>query len=208
MNTDTFFIAIAILSSSFIGSWHCAAMCGPIASIISRRESLYLYHSGRGLGYIFLGLAGGYTGSFFLTNEFHSVRIVAGLIFTLLLVVMGVQTFRGVQVFRAPQTPWVHAQFTKPTSGFALGLLSIFLPCGWLYSYVMAAVATRSPWGGSLLMALFWVAGLPALSALPLAMKKTLQVAPKRKQAIAGIVLTLAGLYSLVSFYFISSHSH
>jgi len=208
MKTETLFVALAILGSSFWGSWHCAAMCGPIASVAARRNSLWLYHLGRGVGYALLGGLGGLLGSFFLSSEFQSIRAIAGLVFGGVLIVMGIQTFRGMREWRTPKLPWIHSYFTAQTPGFLLGILSIFLPCGWLYSYVLAAAATQSPYSGSLLMILFWVAGLPALSAISLFMKKTIQVAPQRKQLMAGVVLTVAGLYSLVSFYFISPHCH
>lgn len=208
MKTDALFVALAVLGSSFWGSWHCAAMCGPIASIAARRNSLCLYHLGRGLSYVLLGVLGGFVGSFFFSSEFKTVRVVAGLVFASVLISMGVQTFRGRQVLQAPKFPWLHYYFTRQAPGFVLGVLSIFLPCGWLYSYVLAAVATRSAWAGALLMLLFWLAGLPALSAISIFMKSAIQIAPKRKQVMAGIVLTVAGVYSLISFYFMSGHSH
>lgn len=208
MKTDIVLISLAILGSSFWGSWHCAAMCGPMASLAARRKSLSAYHIGRGLGYVLLGVLGGYIGSFFLTNEFQFVRVAGGIFFACLLILMGIQTWRGNQSWISPQFKFLHSLFNRQQSGFFMGLLSLFLPCGWLYTYVLAAVTTQSAWTGGYIMALFWVAGLPALSALSLFMKKTIQVAPERKKMIAGMVLVCAGLYSLISFYFLNSHHH
>lgn len=208
MTTDTLFVALAILGSSFWGSWHCAAMCGPIASIAAERHTLWLYHFGRGLSYVLLGALGGFWGSMFLSSEFQVIRTIAGLIFACTLIFMGIQTFKGTRNGRGPSWTWLHSNYTKQTPSFILGALSIFLPCGWLYSYALASVATRSAYAGALLMLLFWVAGLPALSAISLFTKKMIHVAPKRKQIVAGVILTLAGLYSLVSFYFIPAHFH
>ncbi|MNL30529.1 hypothetical protein D3C87_1522690 [compost metagenome] len=82
-------------------------------------------------------------------------------------------------------------------------MMTAFLPCGWLYTYVMAAVATRSPWAGLLVMSLFWLGGLPALSALPTMLKGGLAKAGLRQQKIGGAILVFAGLYSIASFFFL-----
>lgn len=58
-------LALTILSSSFFGSWHCAAMCGPVASVLSQRGSLIPYHLGRLISYVTLGLFAGALGQFF-----------------------------------------------------------------------------------------------------------------------------------------------
>ena len=208
MTTDAYLLAAAILSSSFIGSWHCAAMCGPIACVAAKNKSLGLYHLGRGLSYATMGALGGYLGSFLLTSEYETVRAIAGFLFAAILVVLGLLTLSGRKFPRVPRMTWMSKHFNKRTPSFYLGLLSVFLPCGWLYSYVFAAAATRSPWAGALTMALFWLAGLPALSALSVFMRKSIQLAPQKTQVLAGLVLVGAGLYSLFSFYFLTSHCH
>lgn len=208
MKTDSLFIILAILGSSFWGSWHCAAMCGPIASLAAQRNSLVSYHLGRGLSYILIGAFGGFLGSFLNLSEFQTVRLIAGFLFALILIFMGLQTLRGQTGLQTPKLASIHRYLSRSSPGFFMGFLSIFLPCGWLYSYFLAAVATRSPQTGSLLMLLFWIGGLPALSAVSMAMKKTIQGAPERKRKIAGAVLVAAGLYSLYSFYFLTASGH
>ena len=47
--------------------------------------------------------------------------------------------------------------------GYALGLFSTLLPCGWLYTYVALAAATAHPISGSILMGFFWIGTLPIL---------------------------------------------
>jgi uncharacterized protein len=202
MSTESLFAIFAVLLSSFWGSWHCAAMCGPIASLAAHRNSLWHYHLGKGLTYTLLGALSGYLGSFLLSNDFYLIRTIAGFVFAGILVFMGIQSFRGIQNFRPAQFSWIHSRYTRKTPGFVLGALSIFLPCGWLYTYIFASAATRSSWSGALLMLLFWMAGIPALSAISIYMKKSIQVAPRKKQLIAGLVLTIAGIYSLTSFFY------
>jgi hypothetical protein len=93
--------------------------------------------------------------------------------------------------------------YNPKRSAVMLGLLSVFLPCGWLYTYVLAAIASRSATAGALILFLFWLGGLPALSVLPKYLEKSLAISNLKKQRIAGLLLITAGLYSLVSFYFI-----
>lgn len=207
MTTQNLFLSFAILASSFWGSWHCAAMCSPIASLMAKKNSLWSYHLGRGFSYTVLGALGGYLGSFFLQNDFYYVRIVSGALFAIILFFMGVQMLRGKKITPFKLT-WLHSYYTKQAPGFVLGLLSIFLPCGWLYNYVLAATATQSPASGALVMSLFWLGGLPSLSAISLFMKKTIQMSPLKKQKLAGFVLVFASLYSVMSFYFLSSSCH
>lgn len=202
MNTEAAFICLAILTSSFWGSWHCAIMCGPIASVMAKKNSLVSYHLGRGLSYSIIGLLGGYLGSYFLKSEFHFVRIGSGILMAAFLCLLGFQIISGKRSTLGPNIKWIHSYLNGTKSGFVIGLLSVLLPCGWLYSYVLAATATQSATAGALVMILFWAAGLPAMSAFSLVVKQSIRQAPIRHQKVAGFVLVIAGLYSVASFFY------
>jgi sulfite exporter TauE/SafE len=178
-------------------------MCSPVASIASQKGALWSYHLGRGISYISLGALGGLFGSYFLASELHSVRLYSGILFALILIIFGVRTYRGHKNFVSMNSRWLHSFYNARTPVLALGLLTVFLPCGWLYSYMLAAAATQSVLGGSLIMGLFWLGGLPALSSVSLLMGKTIHLAPAKKQKLASLVLISAGLYTLGSFYFL-----
>lgn len=201
--TPTLVLALGILSSSFFGSWHCAGMCGPIASLMSTRKNLGAYHVGRLISYTALGVLAGALGQFFLSSQFITLRWISAVLLAVLLVASGFSFIFPHWGLRLPQ---IHSLIKKiqtfhiGRSGFAVGLLTIFLPCGWLYTYVMAAIASRSPWAGGLTLFLFWLGGLPTLSALPFMVRKTIQSAGLRHQRIAGVILIIAGLYSIISF--------
>lgn len=203
MNSETLMVGLAILGSSFWGSWHCAAMCSPIASLMAQRRSLGSYHLGRGISYVGLGAFGGFLGSYFLASDLYSVRLYSGILFAAILLFLGFQAYRGKKTFFAPNFHGLHAFFGRRPPGIVLGLLSAFLPCGWLYSYVLAAAATQSVMAGAMVLGLFWVAGLPALSSIPLVLGKSIRLAPAKKQRISALVLVFAGLYTLMSFYFL-----
>lgn len=207
MSSQTLLLSLAILSSSFWGSWHCATMCSPIASLAAVKKSLWLYHLGRLLSYVTIGAVGGYLGSFFLTNELYLVRIFTGVFFAIIVLWLGIQSVRGKNKFLSFNFKWLHFIFKPSTPVFLIGLLSVFLPCGWLYSYVLAGAATRSISSGMIVMSLFWLGGLPALSSVSMFVRKSVNLAPEKKQKISGYILVFAALYALGSFYFLPAHS-
>ncbi|QDK38402.1 sulfite exporter TauE/SafE family protein [Bdellovibrio sp. NC01] len=206
---STLIIAVSILSSSFLGSWHCAGMCGPIASLMAQRKGLVWYHLGRLLSYVALGILAGSLGQFFLNSDFIFLRYVSAFLFSFMLIFMGLRWL--APRFALKYMPRIQGHFLFQflhriqkfhlnQSAFIVGLLTALLPCGWLYTYVTAAIATRSPFAGAMIMSLFWLGGMPALSALPTMVRKTIQSAPIPQQRVAGGVLILAGLYSVFSF--------
>lgn len=207
---STLLLAAGIISSSFFGSWHCAGMCGPVATLMSARKSLWSYHLGRLISYSLLGLLAGSLGQFFLTSDFIILRWISAILLALILIISGSTLILPAHWrARLSSLSWSHRIFSLikrlqafhiGRSGFAVGLLTALLPCGWLYTYVTAAIATKSPWAGALTLSLFWLGGLPALSAVPMMVRQSIQAAGLRQQRIAGGVLVVAGLYSLISF--------
>ncbi|MGZ3769974.1 MAG: sulfite exporter TauE/SafE family protein [Bdellovibrio sp.] len=211
MNTSALVLAVGIVSASFFGSWHCAGMCGPIATLMSTRKNLWSYNIGRLLSYTLMGCAAGGLGQFFLNSDFIALRWISTVVLALVLLGTGLNLiFPQFFLRKLELWQWSHKILTVVKklqafhlghSGFVVGLLTALLPCGWLYTYVLAAIATRSAWGGALTLSLFWLGGLPTLSAVPFMIRKTVQTAGLRQQRIAGVVLLISGLYSLSSFF-------
>lgn len=210
-NQATQLTAIAILLSSFLGSLHCTAMCGPIAGNLYQRKKIGWYHLGRLISYTSLGAISGLIGNFFLNSEFIQWRIIAVITMSLILIISGVNQFfpklmyqfsslsRLIQLINR-LTKNIHViQFQWPA--LIIGLLTIMLPCGWLYTYVIAASSTQSPYAGALVMFLFWLGGLPAVSAVPMMLEKTINIHLIERRKIAGAILILSGIYSILAFY-------
>lgn len=205
-------MAFGILASSFFGSWHCAGMCGPIASLMANRKELFTYNLGRLIAYTGLGVLGGSLGQFFLKNQFVTLRILSALVFAALLIVMGLKSLYPhffTKYFFLEKLPRLNHFFKKARkfhlnqSGLMVGCMTALLPCGWLYTYVSAAIATQSPWAGALIMLLFWLGGIPALAVLPQMVRKSIRAAPFQQQKVAGFILIGAGLYSIFSFFYL-----
>ncbi|UOF01566.1 sulfite exporter TauE/SafE family protein [Bdellovibrio reynosensis] len=211
MNTSLI-LALGIISSSFIGSWHCAGMCGPIASLMSTRKTLWSYHLGRMISYIVLGVMAGFFGNIFLKSQFVELRWISAILLSGFLFVSGTALlFPKLQIYLSQFSVSHFAlklikklqAFHLKRSGVVVGLLTALLPCGWLYTYVMAAVATQSPESGGLTMLLFWLGGLPVLCTVPLMVRSTINSAGLNQKRIAGGILIAASIYSLISFFYL-----
>lgn len=208
-------LAIGILSTSFFGSWHCAAMCSPIACLMGERKSLFSYHMGRLVSYVSLGVLAGGVGQLLLASEYSWLRTASAVLFAFVLFSMGFRLIAPRWGYKLLPKVDAHGlikafrqlrKFHLNQSGFVVGLLTGLLPCGWLYTYVTAAVALQNPVMGGALMFLFWVGGLPALAILPSMIQKGLKQIPLRQQRIAGSILVIASMYSLWSFFYFPHH--
>jgi sulfite exporter TauE/SafE len=85
----------------------------------------------------------------------------------------------------------------KNIQGFILGSFSAFLPCGWLYSFVLGALATQSPIKGAAFLGLFWLGTVPALVLAPSLIRKVLAPISQKAPKISGAVLIAAGLITV-----------
>lgn len=195
-------LVLSILSASFLGSWHCAGMCGPIATLMATKKGLWPYHLGRLISYSGLGALAGSLGQFFLTSEFVWLRWVSAATFAAFLFYGGLRLVNP-KIKKVNFSLPFSQLFKIKNSAFLVGLTTILLPCGWLYTYVAAAIATKSPYAGAIMMFLFWLGSLPALSTIPQFINATIKRSSPSQQKIAGIILIGASIYSLCSFMFL-----
>jgi uncharacterized protein len=181
---------VFLFSGFSVGFGHCIGMCGPIVVSLSlnlKTRSLWipylLYHAGRITTYAILGGLMGFSGSFT-----HIAGRIAGLqkgmmIFAgLLIIVMGVAMNRWISIgpiFGNDYNPdgVVSRSFRKlgkvqsTAVYFPLGLLLGLLPCGPVYTALVAAARTGMDAGNSIeatlagmgLMVSFGVGTIPAL---------------------------------------------
>ena len=216
------------LASAFLvgllGGGHCAGMCGGIVGAVSlslpgsrpRVGFLLAYNLGRIASYGAAGLLAGAIGasSFFLDHVLPVERVLYALA-SVMLVLLGLYLagiWRGVVVLETvggklwhQVQPWSKRFLPVRTLPQALALGSIWgwLPCGLVYSVVVAALATGSPWRGAALMLAFGLGTLPALLAMGMAavrMRAVLQhVWVRRLSGLAVIGFGLLGLWRLAS---------
>jgi hypothetical protein len=189
LSTGTFLLFYFTTGLS-VGFGHCIGMCGPIVIALNlnlqgkrRRLAQCLYHFGRITTYAVIGGGMGATGSFaMVASRIESLQKTAMIVSGLLIVVMGLGTLGVVA--------WGHG-FTRrlgidqvvqkgfrtlsgvrsPMAYYPLGLLFGLLPCGPVYTALIAAArvgmeATHFSQGlvsGMGLMAAFGLGTVPAL---------------------------------------------
>lgn len=214
-------VPISIAIASFLGSWHCAGMCSPLAVMAASQNSLWPYHLGRLISYLLLGLIAGAFGDILFSNSYFWVRTLSAILISLALLYSGVSLiFPQLANARYSPSQWakhliqnfVHGlnkifRLKFINQGFLIGLCTGFLPCGWLYTFVIAAVSTRSIWGGSILLFVFWIGTIPSLTVAATLVRAPLKKLSATQRVVPGVILILAGFYSLFShLYFGYSH--
>lgn len=217
-------LAAAIFFASLLGSMHCVGMCGPLAIWATAggqaRGSIITYHLGRLTTYLSAGLVAGVLGTVVgITGEFAGFQMLAARIAGGLLVVFGViRLAQLVPRRRATQetSEGVVASINKPSKIAALlqrakpilasqgplsrayfgGVLTTWLPCGWLYLFVLIAAGTGSVVSAVTVMFAFWVGTLPALTGVVLGARTLVPRFKSVVPAAAGVLLVIFGLYT------------
>lgn len=202
----TTWIPLAVFTASIIGSGHCVAMCGGLVAASSKsRASWAAYHLGRLLGYLLLGAGAGWIGgrifepmgpeSAWLNYVSWSAALLMGASFLF----AGFRIWQGRAVHLPILPSKVLSQLYKNAGNNALllGLLTAFLPCGWLHSFVLGAIATRSPYLGAGFLFAFWLGTLPALGLAPWLVKRIFRPVSRRSPKLAALILISVGLMSV-----------
>lgn len=202
-------VPLGVFIASLLGSTHCASMCGPVAAMVHGRNGyLPLYHAGRLVSYLTLGALAGLLGETFLSRSLPVVSTVSLAAVSLFLVYAGWRLVRGKSldvipgrlvssVLRYPAR-WSLTR-RKPVASLAMGIVNGFVPCGWVYIFVIGAAAAKSLLYGAALLFVFWLGTLPALTALPLVYKKGVSMVPVKAGVVAGIILIAVGLFNFAA---------
>ena len=204
-------IAVSVLSSSFLGSAHCLGMCGPIVMITNKSPATtFLYHMGRLVSYLLLGLLAGILGQSILGSFPHSIAaLLAPIMLGVTFIYMGIMLYRH-QRFHLPLPKFLNKPFAKAVSGqaqgkgqsvsyaFLIGLFSITLPCGWLYGFVIGGAAAKSVSTSLMIMFMFWLGTIPALLITPIVFQKIVGPVKEKFPTIASVILLIAGIFIIV----------
>jgi hypothetical protein len=162
----------------FLGSLHCAGMCGPIALLLrghGKTRGIFflhrlLYNSGRVVTYSLMGAAAGAAGMFFHWagwQQFLSVALGILLLVTAPALIPGAKN-----QFLRPLAPL----FERVTGGLghlisqqgnrnmlAIGLLNGWLPCGLVYSALALAATSDTVMAAAGYMFLFGLGTFPMM---------------------------------------------
>ena len=206
-------IFLSALILGFLGSLHCAGMCGPLALALpktgSTKASFILgrlaYNLGRILTYVLLGGLFGLIGmSFALSGFQRGLSIFAGII--LIIAAFGrlkwSRKFSPTLLQSKLRTALVNVlQRRTLSSVFVLGLLNGLLPCGLVYMASAASLAAGSFPGSMEFMFLFGLGTLPMMLGIGLfgimlnqRLRIRFQQAIPYSLCLTGILLVLRGM--------------
>ena len=219
-------IELSLMSAflvGLLGGGHCVGMCGGIVGAVSmhlpqsksKAPFLLSYNAGRILSYTFAGAIAGLVGasSFFLEHVLPIQHVLYG-ISSLMLIALGLYLAdiwhvvthlegagKGIWKTLQPFSKrYIPVQNIK--QAFFLGSLWGWLPCGLVYSVLIAAIATGSAINGGLLMLAFGLGTLPTLLTMGMAavrLKTVLQnIWVRRASGLLVLGFGLVGLLRLI----------
>lgn len=208
-------------SSAFLaglaGSGHCLGMCGGIATAMGalapatlpRAGWSVLYHVGRIVSYAIFGtLAGSFGaagGALFGASPY--LRIATAVVIVLMGLNLTLGSASGARWLRAPERlgarvwrrlqPLVSARLPRRPVPRALlsGALWGWLPCGLVYSALLAATAAGSAGGGAGTMVAFGLGTVPALAGLSGLASRLPRLGGSRAR-ILGLLVIACGLWT------------
>lgn len=170
------FVVLGLLGSVA----HCVGMCSPFVLVVSRRygpphgrhsaaAAQLWYTAGRILTYSALGaVAGALGGVVAVAGAWFGIQRLAATVAGALLIAWGLSSLSDI----VPRVQGCGGWFSRvtgtlkgrlPGHPLAIGLFLGLLPCGLLYSAVIAAVGRGGPVEGAMALAAFGIGTAPAL---------------------------------------------
>lgn len=170
-----------MLWSAFIlglaGSIHCIGMCGPIALMIptgrgqSKGVSLALYHLGKLLTYLIIGVAFGLIVAGVHTfNVQSTLTIISGVLLLLFAIIpqvlsrlekKGYTLFNGILAFKQKLAQALNKN--KIEFSFYIGFLNGFIPCAMVYSAAIVALSQKTMMNSMVYMLFFGLGTIPLM---------------------------------------------
>ena len=215
-------LLLTVFVASLVGSLHCVGMCGPFVAFYSgsdgssggrRFVSHAAYSGGRLVTYVLFVLAAGTVGAALdvagSLAGFQRIAAIAAGATMILWGALALLQLRGVKIFKHGSGDGRLARLFR--RGFSLvsdkppvvrasvvGLLSGFLPCGWLWAFVVTAAGTGSALGGAAVMAAFWAGTVPALIAVGFGTQLLSAPLRRRVPAVTALLLMALGLFAIL----------
>lgn len=200
---------VLIPLAGFLGSFHCAAMCGPFAGFTAagagpRWKHQVAYQAGRLTSYLGLGVMAGLLGQtvLFAAGFLQAQRYIL-IALGFLMIGAGVWHYLpkgcGQGTVRRKVSGLMRGmpRLQGPEGAALIGLMSALLPCGYLYAFVTVALATANPFQGFLVMGGFWLGTVPMLLGAALITQTLSQTMLSRLSRMAPAVLILMGVLAV-----------
>ncbi len=182
MDAALYFSALTL---GFLGSFHCAGMCGPIALMLPSEQTSpskiatakLLYNFGRVTTYVFIGLLFGSLGMTISLQGFQRELSVLTGVIILVTVILSTSKkqklieYKITNAYTSPLRRQLKKLFSKksPLSLFLIGVINGLLPCGFVYLAAAGATSAGTVNGAVAYMFLFGLGTFPVMMALSLA---------------------------------------
>ena len=208
-----------VFVSGVLGSAHCIGMCGAISATMNLgttgvRSALsrqMLWSVGRVFTYAFLGMVAGFSGARLTKSEFltsqtsaFSIQAAFAIVAGVLLVFQGLLAAgwfnRRISSGSACLTVSIFGNFLRGGSRigvFVAGILTGFLPCGLVYSFLALAAASASTWQGPLLMVTFGLGTVPVMLVTGAGLTMASLKLRQRLMKFGAICVLLTGLLTV-----------
>lgn len=198
----------SIFLMGFLGSWHCGVMCGPLSCNFRQYKDFFSYHLGRLISYLTLGVLLFFGTHFFLNTDSRLFKFIATIVFGIIFIYFGLVQ---LNIFKNNRVLFKYYKFQFGLLDknkeiikkfpLVLGLLTGLFPCSWLYTFLLLSTQMKTLAQSLILIFIFWFTALPAFMVFTGFMRNLIKNSPVRYQTISGIVLILAGLFSVLSHW-------
>lgn len=213
LTESTYFIAFTF---GFLGSTHCAPMCGGIVGVLSQQTNhaphqaitkTLSYNAGRILSYSFIGLIAGAISQAALSPfDMQAMMLFSKYLTSLFMLAFGFYLFGWLNFLsyleQLGQRLWKRISplgrqllpIQNKRGAFFLGLIWGWLPCGLVYSALAWSLASAHPLSGALIMLYFGLGTLPMLLTMGVASEKLLHIrnSPIIRRIAGGVIIIFA----------------
>lgn len=195
------------------GSLHCVGMCGPLLLALPLQakekwavlQQMLVYHSGRIITYVLLGIVFGLLGKGLALAGLQKVLSITAGIFMIGMALMAwkfeqlVTALPGFGIFTQKIKTGIGGLLRNNPKGstFSIGLLNGLLPCGMVYAALAGALASFGSAEGGIFMAVFGLGTLPLLLMVSLFSGSFSQTVRKKIRIAQPILLGIVGLLLL-----------
>ena len=209
--------ALAVFAASIAGSVHCVGMCGGLMlnATGSRLQSQFVYHGSRLMGYLMAGAIAGAAGEQLFTSwewqplqVFFAALVLVVLLLSALNLILSWNLPSRISKFGIGLGYRVGQNDRSILRPALVGFFTVFLPCGWLYSFVLLSLATHSLLGGALTLTVFWLGTLPAMMGSRILLQGLFARIGIKGTRVVSAIMILASLASVAGhFYHGVNHS-
>lgn len=200
-NLSALLVIALFLGVGITGSFHCIGMCGPIA-LVSRKNKWTqgFYQFGRLVSYIGLFFIFNFIGRDifvgFLSKWFDELYALMT-VFLLMILILQIFKSQLSKVSCNTSLGFLKSIKSQGLRSFIIGLMTILLPCGYLYIVIASTLLLPSKTIALTSVLAFWIGSAPILIIGPELIKKLGRIQLLRNQYMQLCLVIMIGALSL-----------